>query len=138
MRVQQGSAATGQALAGQTDIVSTKGLDQEIITGDNIGQIVGVKIATPFFGTGFNFCIGAALSGDCRVFLSDTVLQRWVYACLKQQRLPGALTLLGLHALEHKSHEVAQVSTLRVCASFLTWAAQSSCLAFYCRMTGLH
>lgn len=46
-----------QALA-STDIISTKTLDNEVISGDNIGQIVGVKIATPFFGTGFNFCIG--------------------------------------------------------------------------------
>ena len=46
-----------QALS-STDIISTKTLDNEVISGDNIGQIVGVKIATPFFGTGFNFCIG--------------------------------------------------------------------------------
>lgn len=117
-RVYQGSVAGGQALAGQTDIVSTKGLDQEIITGDNIGQIVGVKIATPFFGTGFNFCIGAALSGGSRVFLSDTLLQSWVYASFGRQRLLGALTLLGLHALEHISHEFVQVSTLRCVCQF--------------------
>ncbi len=53
-------ARAAQALAG-TSVVSTRGLDNEIITGDYISQIVGVKIATPFFGTGFNFCIGAAL-----------------------------------------------------------------------------
>ncbi|KAK9836033.1 hypothetical protein WJX81_007709 [Elliptochloris bilobata] len=51
-----GLGSSSKALA-STDIISTKNLDNEIITGDNIGQIVGVKIATPFFGTGFNFCI---------------------------------------------------------------------------------
>ena len=34
------------------------GYDQDQITGDPISQVVGVRIATPIFGTGFNFCIG--------------------------------------------------------------------------------
>lgn len=38
-------------------------LDGEVITGDYISAVVGVRIATPFFGTGFNFCIGAQLLG---------------------------------------------------------------------------
>ena len=37
---------------------SATGLDGESITGDYISSIVGVRIATPLFGTGFNFCIG--------------------------------------------------------------------------------
>ena len=32
--------------------------DPEEATGDYLSGIVGVRIATPFFGTGFNFCIG--------------------------------------------------------------------------------
>ena len=36
----------------------TSALDGEVITGDYVGAVVGVRIATPFFGTGFNFCIG--------------------------------------------------------------------------------
>lgn len=40
------------------DVVGASPLDREVITGDFISQIVGVRIATPFFGTGFNFCIG--------------------------------------------------------------------------------
>lgn len=40
------------------DVVGANPLDREVITGDFISQIVGVRIATPFFGTGFNFCIG--------------------------------------------------------------------------------
>ncbi|KAK9916605.1 hypothetical protein WJX75_004794 [Coccomyxa subellipsoidea] len=35
----------------------TSALDGEVITGDYIGAVVGVRIATPFFGTGFNLCI---------------------------------------------------------------------------------
>lgn len=48
----------GLPLNGQT-IQGSKSLDGEFITGDYIGAVVGVRIATPFFGTGFNFCIGA-------------------------------------------------------------------------------
>ena len=46
--------------AEQATVTSTSGLDQDQITGDTISQIVGVRIATPFFGTGFNFCVGRA------------------------------------------------------------------------------
>ena len=30
----------------------------EQATGSYIGAIVGVRISTPIFGTGFNFCVG--------------------------------------------------------------------------------
>ena len=39
-------------------VQGTSALDGEVITGDYIGAVVGVRIATPFFGTGFNLCIG--------------------------------------------------------------------------------
>ena len=39
-------------------VQGASGLDQEVITGDYISSIVGVRISTPIFGTGFNFCIG--------------------------------------------------------------------------------
>ncbi len=48
-----------QALAGSTNIVSTRNLDNELISGDYISVINGVRISTPFFGTAYNFCIGA-------------------------------------------------------------------------------
>ena len=50
------------AAAEQATVSSTGTLDQDQVTGDTISQIVGVRIATPFFGTGFNFCVGEAIS----------------------------------------------------------------------------
>ena len=48
------------------DVQGAQPLDQDLATGDFISQSVGVRIATPFFGTGFNFCIGAhALLQPC-------------------------------------------------------------------------
>ena len=38
--------------------------DPEEATGDYLSGIVGVRIATPFFGTGFNFCIGKRQLGQ--------------------------------------------------------------------------
>ena len=38
--------------------------DPEEATGDYLSGIVGVRIATPFFGTGFNFCIGERQLGQ--------------------------------------------------------------------------
>jgi len=49
------TTASGQPL---NAVQGTSALDGEVITGDYIGAVVGVRIATPFFGTGFNFCIG--------------------------------------------------------------------------------
>ena len=48
---------TGQ-LPGPLRIDSTAPLDGPSVSGSEISAIVGVRIATPFFGTGFNFCIG--------------------------------------------------------------------------------
>ena len=45
--------------AQQAVVGSTSPLDQDLVSGDEISQLVGVRIATPFFGTGFNFCVGA-------------------------------------------------------------------------------
>ncbi|EIE26350.1 hypothetical protein COCSUDRAFT_58887 [Coccomyxa subellipsoidea C-169] len=48
------TTAAGQPL---NAVQGTSALDGEVITGDYVGAVVGVRIATPFFGTGFNFCI---------------------------------------------------------------------------------
>ena len=40
------------------DVIGAQPLDQNLVSGDYISQQVGVRIATPFFGTGFNFCVG--------------------------------------------------------------------------------
>ncbi len=68
-----------QALAGSTNIVSTRNLDNELISGDYISVINGVRISTPFFGTAYNFCIGArinvpapGLAHGCEVLLRVT------------------------------------------------------------------
>lgn len=54
----QPAASTQVGVVNPYDVVGANPLDREIITGDFISQVVGVRIATPFFGTGFNFCIG--------------------------------------------------------------------------------
>ena len=54
----QPAASTQIGVVNPYDVVGANPLDREVITGDFISQIVGVRIATPFFGTGFNFCIG--------------------------------------------------------------------------------
>ena len=56
----QGSAGAG-ALRTAT-LQSAGGVDPRP-QGANIGLLQGVRIATPFFGTGYNFCIGAAPLG---------------------------------------------------------------------------
>ncbi|BDA41090.1 hypothetical protein COCOBI_01-7450 [Coccomyxa sp. Obi] len=48
------TTAAGQPL---NAVQGASALDGEVITGDYISAVVGVRIATPFFGTGFNFCI---------------------------------------------------------------------------------
>lgn len=40
------------------NIQGAQPLDQELATGDFVSNSVGVRIATPFFGTGFNLCTG--------------------------------------------------------------------------------
>ena len=62
---QQTIGTSDPKAAEQATVASTSGLDQESISGDTISQIVGVRISTPFFGTGFNFCVG-------RVFIFHT------------------------------------------------------------------
>ena len=62
---QQTIGTSDPKAAEQATVTSTGGLDQDQITGDTISQIVGVRIATPFFGTGFNFCVGMAHSAPC-------------------------------------------------------------------------
>jgi hypothetical protein len=57
----QPASSTQVGVVNPYDVVGANPLDREVITGDFISQIVGVRIATPFFGTGFNFCIGEAL-----------------------------------------------------------------------------
>ncbi len=59
---QQTIGVSDPKAAEQATIGSTSGLDQDQISGDTISQIVGVRISTPFFGTGFNFCVGRAPS----------------------------------------------------------------------------
>ena len=56
----QPASSTQVGVVNPYDVAGANPLDREIITGDFISQIVGVRIATPFFGTGFNFCIGEA------------------------------------------------------------------------------
>ncbi|BDA49049.1 hypothetical protein COCOBI_13-1590 [Coccomyxa sp. Obi] len=53
----QPAASTQVGVVNPYDVVGANPLDREVITGDFISQVVGVRIATPFFGTGFNFCI---------------------------------------------------------------------------------
>ena len=54
----QPASSTQVGVVNPYDVVGANPLDREVITGDFISQLVGVRIATPFFGTGFNFCIG--------------------------------------------------------------------------------
>jgi hypothetical protein len=42
------------------DVNGASPLDAEVVTGDYLSGLLGVRVATPFFGTGFNFCIGKA------------------------------------------------------------------------------
>ena len=58
----QQAVAKADPTAEQAVIGSTGALDQDQISGDTISQLVGVRIATPFFGTGFNFCVGERAS----------------------------------------------------------------------------
>jgi hypothetical protein len=61
-----GTAA--QPLSHPLQVQSTHALDGPSVSGSEISVIVGVRIATPLFGTGFNFCIGAHCS--CMPFLA--------------------------------------------------------------------
>ncbi|CAL5229043.1 g12292 [Coccomyxa viridis] len=64
---QQTIGTSDPKAAEQATVTSTSGLDQDQITGDTISQIVGVRIATPFFGTGFNFCVDRYFSSFPKV-----------------------------------------------------------------------
>ena len=67
--------------------------DPEEATGDYLSGIVGVRIATPFFGTGFNFCIGRHPE------LAWACVQKSVYASLghygKRSAVSGADHKIG-------------------------------------------
>ena len=55
-------------LPGPLRIASSSPLDGPSISGSEISAVVGMRIATPFSGTGFAFCIGARrhmLHGAC-------------------------------------------------------------------------
>ena len=44
--------------AGVANGALASGGDTDQISGNYISTVVGVRIATPLFGTGFNFCVG--------------------------------------------------------------------------------
>jgi hypothetical protein len=46
-------------LPGPLRIDTTTPFDGPSVSGSEVSLIVGTRIATPFFGTGFNFCVGA-------------------------------------------------------------------------------
>lgn len=46
-------------LPGPLRIDATTPFDGPSVSGSEISLILGTRIATPFFGTGFNFCVGA-------------------------------------------------------------------------------
>lgn len=47
-----------QNLPGPLQVTATSPLDGPSVAGSVISLVTGVRIATPFFGTGFNFCVG--------------------------------------------------------------------------------
>ena len=64
--------------AEQATVASTSPLDQDQVSGDTISQLVGVRIATPFFGTGFNFCVGLATPRSCMSGSDRWGMPAWV------------------------------------------------------------
>lgn len=51
----------------RTSTLQSAGGSDPLPQGANIGILQGVRIATPFFGTGYNFCIGAPRSCSATV-----------------------------------------------------------------------
>ena len=47
-----------QNLPGPLQVTASSPLDGPSVAGSVISLVTGVRIATPFFGTGFNFCVG--------------------------------------------------------------------------------
>ena len=47
-----------QNLPGPLQVTASSPLDGPTVSGSEISLVVGTRIATPFFGTGFNFCVG--------------------------------------------------------------------------------
>ena len=63
-RIEDGTATVASQAAGDGGTVSAKGLDNPTgqvvggsIGGTTLNALVGVRVATPFFGTGFNLCV---------------------------------------------------------------------------------
>ena len=47
-----------QNLPGPLQVTASSPLDGPTVSGSEISMVVGTRISTPFFGTGFNFCVG--------------------------------------------------------------------------------
>ena len=56
MRGAQGSTQAGPL---RTATLQSAGGSDPAAQGSDLSVLQGVRIATPFFGTGYNFCIGA-------------------------------------------------------------------------------
>lgn len=109
---------------------SATGLDGDSITGDYISSIVGVRIATPLFGTGFNFCIGEPPStmpgagkhagmhcgfSFCIGKPPSTILGARIHACIHWNSNLALLSILGA-----QTHACMQ-------GSLFTWRSSCNC-----------
>ena len=57
-----------QNLPGPLQVTASSPLDGPTVSGSEISMVVGTRISTPFFGTGFNFCVGESIfvaAGTC-------------------------------------------------------------------------
>ena len=99
-RAAQQAVAKADPTAEQAVIGSTGALDQDQISGDTISQLVGVRIATPFFGTGFNFCVGER-PGSCHGCRALYAHAAW--DLLRQLSFPSAEASCDAHSCDAHS-----------------------------------
>ena len=83
---QNAQTATAQAQSGGQqqvgvvnpyDVQGASPLDNNLITGDYVSQQQGIRIATPLFGTGYNFCIGENCRGTCMHACMHALAKIW-------------------------------------------------------------
>ena len=75
------------------DVIGAQPLDQNIASGDYISQQVGVRVATPFFGTGLYFCVGEhALHPPCLLWHCKAAGHPWLM-CGASTPCPSPLSL---------------------------------------------
>lgn len=82
-----------QNLPGPLKVTASSPLDGISVSGSQVSLVVGTRISTPFFGTGFNFCVGAAppLATNLQPLTMCLLVRAPIHSCSCKPSTPSEL-----------------------------------------------